>query len=178
MKIGGFSFVEMLIVVMIVSVLAFLALPSTRPGEISRLEQASNEVVQAIRYARSEAMRSGEPHGIYVDATLQRLRVYHLDVSVTPPVPQFTVRNPMDKKFYDLRFDSDPVVSAATIDVVAIAYTDLGPSSLLSFTAQGTPFFTDGIRPYMLSNGNIGLSLGDHYRVISVTPYSGRVSVQ
>ncbi len=173
----GQTFVEILIAVVIVGMLAALVMPSQRPGDLVRLEQAVSEVCLAVRFAQSEATRTRVPYGVFVDDVTQRLRVYRLDENVTPPVAIYDVRNPMDKKLYELKFDTDRVFAGVSVDGVNLDFNGFGASTLLSFGPRGTPEYRDQTGRFRLNSGTIVMSSGEHVAAISIAPYTGRVTV-
>ncbi len=69
----GFSLIELLIVLLIVSILALIALPQINASRrLLRFEGIKRQIVSTLRDARQEAMTQREPITIrYVDATKQ-----------------------------------------------------------------------------------------------------------
>jgi len=60
----GFSLYELLFVVVIIGLLATVMTPSKSPAESVRLALAASEIADAMRYARSEALRLGVARGV------------------------------------------------------------------------------------------------------------------
>jgi prepilin-type N-terminal cleavage/methylation domain-containing protein len=114
----GVTLVELLIVIAILGIAAAVAIPflsATRPYQV---ELASSGFANAIEYARSEAMRTGQPYGFTLDVSTQRVRVFRADTSSTPPTPVYDVYNPVSRQLYDVQpgtsqFDALDAVSAA-----------------------------------------------------------------
>ncbi len=69
-----------------------------------RLDLATSEVAGALRFARSEAIRTGRHHGARIESTQQRIRVYQLDVSGSPAVEEYVVAHPVDKHPFQERW--------------------------------------------------------------------------
>jgi prepilin-type N-terminal cleavage/methylation domain-containing protein len=175
----GYTLVEVLVVVLILGVVAAALLATHGSVDAEQtLEAAAGEVAAALRFARSEAMRTGEPHGVEASTLTQRVRVYQLDISVSPPVVDYSVRHPVDKKLYHLDFSSDPMLAPVSVTSVAFWYSGLlVPQGFVGFNPDGTPKYT-GASTYMLASGAIDLAAGDQTRVVSVAPMTGRVTVQ
>ena len=116
----GYTLVEVLVVVVILGVVAAALLATHGSVDAEQtLEAAAAEVAAALRFARSEAIRSGEPHGVEASTSTQLVRVYRLDTSASPPVPVYSVRHPVDKKLYHLDFSSDPMLAPVSVTSAA-----------------------------------------------------------
>ena len=74
----GFSLMELAVVVAILGIVAAVAMPNLAATDVQIVELAAAGVADAIRFARSEAIRSGTPHGVNTDAAGNRIRVYSL----------------------------------------------------------------------------------------------------
>ena len=84
---NGYTLVEILIVVAIVSAVAALAIPALRgPLEKTRLRSAARTVQTAIGKARNAAIRTGRTHTIEYEPGTGRFR---LDRSPEPSMPEF-----------------------------------------------------------------------------------------
>jgi prepilin-type N-terminal cleavage/methylation domain-containing protein len=106
----GLSLVELLAVVVLLGIIAAVAQPSLAPATPSRLALAASEVASAARFARSEALRTGQPHGFQAQISLGRIRVYRAGTGTTPPTAVYDVRHPVTKQLYDLRLSGVALV--------------------------------------------------------------------
>jgi type II secretion system protein H len=73
---NGFTLLEIMIVAAILGIVALVAVPSftsTSDGE-AKLDLAAGEVAAAIRFARSETMRTGTVHGAKVAVSSRSTR--------------------------------------------------------------------------------------------------------
>ena len=178
----AYTLLEMLIAVTIVALVATIALPSLSTGDEKKLDLAATEVANAIRFARSEALRTGEGHGLTVSQATQQVTVKKYDLTTAPISTLGTLTHPVDKKPYDFNINTGSTTSDVTIsnsqDV--FNFTGLGRRRSLIFDANGTPKWIVGSGPttHLLSDGNIELSYGRQQRVVSVAPITGRVTVQ
>ena len=59
----GYTLIELIITITIIAVIAAIAMPAFSSGSDRQLEAAAAEFAAAMRFARTEAMRTGEPHG-------------------------------------------------------------------------------------------------------------------
>ena len=175
----GYTLLEMLIVVTITGLVATLVMPSLSSNDVAKLDAAASEVVDAVRFARSEAIRAGEQYGVDANVAAQRVRVYRLDVSGGLPVLRYDVYHPVTKKLYDLQFDNNREFSGVRIEKSEFWFEGFfGARDLLGFNVNGVPKYNDGGTIRMLVDGRIQLSLGEHERDIEVAPMTGRVTVK
>ncbi len=174
----GYTLVEILVVVSILGVVALAAIPDFS-SNTEKLDLATAEVVQAIRFARSEAVHTGEPHGVTVTVASDRVRVARLPNPLPAP-PIYDVRHPVDKKLYDLQFQSDRRLGGVDISAAVFNYQGGISISGVLFSSAGVPYVPDVFlgTALMLVDGSITLSYGKEFRVIEVAPMTGRVTVR
>lgn len=163
-KVSGFTLYELLIIVALLAILSAAALPSLNASDSQKLEASAREVADSIRFARAEAMRTGVAHGVRLDQTPARLRVFTL---TTPPTEEYTVYHPLDSQLYDLTFSDQPHTSGvrvATSDFYAVAFNKDGvPSSPTDLS--------------WLATGAINLSYSGRSAVVQVESRTGRVLI-
>jgi Tfp pilus assembly protein FimT len=171
----GISYLELIIVVVILGIVAAAAMPNLSSTDPKKLDNAANEVAEAIRFARAEAIRTKVPRGINTDATNDRIRVYSLPVST----PTYDIYHPIDKKLYDLQLKTDAYVGGVDLVSASFAFTGSYSSSTnLDFSTGGYPKYTSVGNDYMLTSGAITLSYRGQQRIISIAPMTGRVTIQ
>lgn len=175
----GHTLVEMLIVVTITGLVASLVIPAMSNDDISKLDGATSVVVDALRFARAEAIRTGESHGVISTVADHRVRVFKLDETDAIPVIKYDVYDPVSKKLYDLSFDNSAEFSGVTLEKSEFDFGGVAEQkNFIVFSPAGTPKFNDGGTMRMLTVSRIRLSLGQHQRDIEVAPVTGRVTVQ
>ena len=176
----GYTLVELSVVVLILAVVATAVIRSQSSADTGpMLDAAAEEVAAALRFAHSEAIRSGQPHGVDASTSTQRVRGYRLDTSVSPAVQDFSVRHPVDKQLYLVDFATHPLLAPVAMTSVAFWWTGwLVPTTALGFSPSGIPKYASGSNVYMLSSASITLAAGGRTRVISVAPMTGRVTIQ
>ncbi len=169
----GFTLIEALIVVVILAAVASVAVPTFSSAEAKYLDRAANDLVQAIRFARSEAIRTGTAHGIYLDANDTRLRVY-----IYNGTEEYSVYHPVDRLRFQIDFEStaNPVVIAAK----SIKFLDLSLNnqSNISFAGgSGVPGSSSVGFNKVLEYADFVLQYGVHQLTVSLSSMSGRVTV-
>lgn len=170
----GFTLVEVLVVVAIMAITASVALPTLSSADAKYLDITANDFAQAIRFARSESIRTGQGHGVNLDQSDSRFRVYIYTTAI-----DYSVRNPIYKSLYQLDFGlgHQRVVIAGK----AIKFQGLSENyqSYIAFAGTtGIPVSSSVGTPRMLENAEFVLQYGVDQRIVRVAPTSGRVTVQ
>ena len=165
----GYSLAELLLVLALLSVLALAAIPAAAPSADVRLDAAAQEVINALRYAQIEALRTGSFYGadFSVDPATgtRRVRVFRTDTAV-PPNAVYDVRHPLDKNLYDNQLVTGSATAGVTISAAAFYYqsgiTTPIARDWAAFDAAGTP-------EYYPDAGN--------YAAYSAAPYVSAVTL-
>ena len=173
----GFSLIELTIVILILSIVAVVAMPNVSTGDEAKLELASQEVAQAMRFARSESLRIGEPRGFRQQSSPQRIRVFRADMGTSPPTLVYDVYHPVSKHLYDIELDKHAFAAVGTISHNRTYRGTCNNPGNVYFDANGTPWCADP-ENILLEQFDITLSLGAHTRVVTLNGITGRVTVQ
>jgi hypothetical protein len=106
---------------------------ATHPGQTG-----AERVAAALRFARDEALRTAQPHGVALSTgtDADTLKVFLLDTGTLPPTPQFSVRHPCHASSMETRHRQS--LSGGPVDAQGFV-SALGSSSQLIFTADGAP---------------------------------------
>ncbi|NIR30995.1 MAG: hypothetical protein GWN84_17100 [Gammaproteobacteria bacterium] len=166
----------MLLVGLVLSIVALVALPGLSTSDGNKLTLAASEIAEALRFARSEARRTGVHHGVRVTADKRRVRVFWLDTGTAPPTERFEVRHPTDKKIYDI--DVTEGFFTGGVQAVATFQYEVGGEEqrAVAFDVRGEPVASTDLRP--LVSGSVTVSDGGATGMITVTPVVGRITVQ
>jgi len=179
---SGFTFIEVLVAVLVLGILLTGLTPQLSAGNAEKLDLAASEVAAAVRFARSEAMRTGEVHAILVDEASSQITVEKTDLSTKPASAEAVLYHPINKQPYTFNVGKNSVTRDVLIDsdVVAFDYLNYGGRQRLMFDAVGVPVYIDTTSgdTYLLATGEINLEYGELDRDVVVQPYTGRVTVQ
>jgi len=182
----GFTLAELLVVVAIISITAAVAVPASAPSADKRLDAAAQEVIDALRYARIEALRTGTFYGadFSVDpATGQRrVRVFR---SPVPPNPVYDVMHPLDKKLYDRQLASGSATAGVSISAATLYYQSGAATPVAqdwaAFDSAGTPEYYPDANNYAAYSGPgkvsaVTLTIQGSSVQVLLDPVTGRVT--
>ncbi len=172
----GFSLLEMTIVVLILSIMAAVAIPNLAATDPLKLDIAAKEITAAIRFAKAESIRTKTQYGVNTDATNDQIRVYRL----SGLLPVYDVYHPINKKLYDIQLKTHPFT--AGVDLISASFVFSGgfsSSTNLSFNTDGYPKYSVILLgDFMLTSGTITLSYAGQQRIVTISPMTGRVTLQ
>lgn len=177
----GFSFVELLIVVTILGIAATVAIPDLSTTNTTTLDLAADKVAQAIRFARSESVRTGDIHGVEISQSTQRVVVYKADLTTTPVSMDVILYHPVSRKKFDFDVDTSTMTTGVNISNAQDPFLyATGRRKNLLFNAAGVPIWIVNATntTYILQDGLVQLSFGRHNRAVQVAQITGRVTVQ
>ena len=174
----GYTLIELLIVVGLIGLIAAAAVPALFSNDEAALDRAADRLASAFRFAHAEAVRTGQAHGIVASQSSQFVKIYRLDDTVNPPVVHYDVYDPLSKQLYDLRFDTENLTPS--ISTIYFKFQGFwSPQTYLGFAGTtGVPKYNDSGTIRMLQNGYVRLSHDGMTRTITVSPLTGRVTVQ
>lgn len=172
----GVTYIELMIVVLILAVISVIAIPESSSNNHRKLDLAAEEVTQAIRFARIEAMRTSTPYGVFFKTSTEEVKIYRL----VAETPTYDVYHPIDKKIYTLNLKIDRATEGVEIVSHSIQYQGVtGNKEYIGFNMHGNPkFFDAGIDHMLINAASITLSYAGQNRIINVSPMIGRVTTQ
>ena len=181
-KYRGYTLTEMLIVIALLGMVATIAIPADNNNDELKLDRAAAEVASAFRFARSEAIRTGEGHGLTVSQSTQKVTVKKYDISVVPISTLSTLTHPVDKQPYDFNVNTNKATAGVTISnsTDIFNYGSEGRRRSLIFDENGVPIWIIGSDPtrHLLVDGIVELTYGNQQRRLEVSAMTGRVTVQ
>lgn len=177
----GVTLVELLIVVSLLGVVAMVAIPNLRSTDPYRLDAAASEIAGAVRFARSESLRTGEIHGVQISQDTQRVVVYRADLTATPVGMAAILYHPRSRQPFDFDFDTSAMLAGVRITNTQDPFlSGAGRRKSLLFDASGVPIWIVNAAgtTYALQDGEVLLGYGNGSRTVRVAPITGRVTVQ
>jgi len=173
----GLNLIELAIVVAILSITAVVAIPNLSSTNSSTLDLAAEEFAAAVRFARSESLRTGEPHGFFVQEANKRIRVFRADMGTNPPTLVYDVYHPVSKQPYVVDLDSHSFARVASIQISSSYEATCNDERYTIFDDRGVPYCGDPI-DVLLRDGAITFSLAGDARKTTLHGLTGRVTVQ
>ena len=159
-----------------------VVVPDSGPSNQQKLDLVAQQIAQALRFAHSEALRTGEHHGVTISQVTQTITVQKWDMTTDPVSPELILYHPVNKQSFV--FDADTLSVAAGVSIINSSdifnFITIGRRRSLIFDPQGVPVWVLGSDDsvYRLLDGVIQLSDGRDQRDIAVAPLTGRVTVQ
>ena len=174
---SGFTLTEILAVVAILGIVASVAIPSFSSTNPQPLDLAAEEVANAMRFARSEAVRLGSPIGFRQHSPNKSIRVFRPDTGTSPWTLNYDVRHPHSKHLYDIKLNSHPFAAADSLTHNRLYRGTCDRPHDVYFDSNGTPWCAEP-ETVLLEQFDVTLTLGPHSRVVTLHGISGRVTVQ
>ena len=153
---GGFTLVELVVVLLIVGVLAAMFVPRMGNDSLILAAQA-DQVIGDIRYVQSLAMTQG-----------QRYRITFTP-SAFPVIYQYMLTGGA--------VVSHPVAGSTAVTLnsqVTMSLTNL-PNNLIGFDGTGTPYSDAAVSTPLMSAAAVRLTYGSDSRDIAIQPQTGSV---
>jgi Tfp pilus assembly protein FimT len=160
------SLIELAVVTAILGITALAVIPNYSSTDPLQLESSATLVAEAMRFARSESIRTGLSYGgVEILPAQKRIRLFHADTSVDPPTPVYDVYQPLSKKLYDIQL-GEAAFAATDAITATLNYPDTcDKPNLIIFDNNGVPFCGDPANVPLrqavmtLSNGAMTLSV-------------------
>ena len=168
---------ELTIIVFIIGVMAAVVIPGSTPGNQKKLDLAAQEFAAAMRFARSEAMRLGEPRGFRQESSQKRIRVFRADTGTSPWTVIYDVYHPVSKKLYDIDLNSHASAGADSLSHTRVYRGTCNMPANVYFDASGVPRCADP-STVLLQQFDVTFTLGSYSRLLRLDSISGRVSIQ
>ena len=173
----GYSLLELLAVVIILGIAAAVAIPGISTVDPDGLDIAAEEIAQAMRYARSEAIRTGDPRGFRQNSSNRRIRVFRPDTITSPWTLTYDVYHPVSKKLYDIELDAHPFTAVSSVSHNRVYRGVCNTPANVYFDNGGVPRCADP-ETVLLDQYDVTLTMGGHSRTVTLHGITGRVTVQ
>ncbi len=173
----GYTLVELIITITIIAVIAAIAMPAFSSNSEKRLQEVANEFAAAMRFARAESIRTGEPHGFRFLTNQYRIRVFTADTSANPWTWIWDVYHPVSKQLYDYRFPAALTGAVPPVTHAPVYRGTCDRQGVIYFDASGSPWCLEP-ETVLLESYRLDLTDGNAQLSVSLDGITGRVTVQ
>ncbi len=173
----GFTLAELLITVAFLAILAATLIPNMNSADADKLDVAAVEVRNALRFARSEAMRRGQT--VLVDAESSPGHIKVSDTACTSMGTPVVVKDPRTKLSFDVDVSGGPFSGGVGVTprfmVAGTAYGGVifGTTGAVVDACQVTGMNSKGVPE---AGSGVALSLGTRQVALVLDVATGRIS--
>jgi prepilin-type N-terminal cleavage/methylation domain-containing protein len=161
---GGFTFIEILIVIVIIGIAAMIAVPMISSSASMQIHSAANMIAADLEYAKSMAISRGQNFSVVFDPDGNSYQIQG---------PSGVIDHPVKKGFpYTINFQGD-----SRLDQVDIVDAVFNPNSspTIMFDYIGSP--KNGEGSDLIGEGVITLQAGEITKTISIEAVTGYISI-
>ena len=174
----GYTLTELIIVVTILAIVAAIVVPAaTSTGPDKQMQLVAEEFAAAMRFARTEALRTGEPHGFRFLTNQYRIRVFSADTSGSPWTWTWDVYHPVTKQIYDYTFPAELAGATAPVTHFPVYRDTCDRQGVVYFDANGTPWCLEP-ETALLDSYRLDITTPDGQASVRLDGITGRVTVQ
>ncbi|TFG46665.1 MAG: prepilin-type N-terminal cleavage/methylation domain-containing protein, partial [Candidatus Brocadiia bacterium] len=159
-RLGGFTLIEMIIVMVILSLAAMMIVPMLSSAGSVQVGSAANALAGDLEYAKSMAITRGKYYSVVFDKNNERYWI--TDEAGT------VIKDPISRKDY-LRD-----LPAEGLDKVDIVSADFDGTSAIKFDYLGSPYNASGAA---LLSGVVTLEASGCVITVGVEPVTGLVTI-
>ena len=164
---SGFTAVEILIVVVIISIAAMIAIPMMTSADSFQIRAAANMIAADLEYGKSMAISRAQSFSVVFDMTTDSYRIKNQGGTIIP--------HPVKKGFdYVVDFPSDSRLNRVDISNVGF---EPGSSDTITFDYMGSPYSGSGTSN-PLNSGVITLQAAGTSTTINIEPVTGFISIE
>jgi len=159
---SGFTLIELVIVMVILSISALVVIPMIGSASSSQLSSASDILASDLEYARSMAISRGYTYSVVFDTANNSYEIRDATNTV--------IRHPVKKGFdYVVNFGPGEM-----FDTVTISSADFDSTNVIKFDSLGSPYNGSNSA---LNSGAVVLQAANASMTVSVEPVTGYISI-
>ena len=153
---GGFTMIEIIIVVVIIGIAALAAIPMMSSAASLQIRSAANMIAADLEYAKSMAISRGQNFSVEFDKNTDSYKIVDLNGNV--------IQHPVKKGFnYEIDFRNDSRLSR--VDIINVVFNT---AQKVTFECLGSP----------IDGGTVILQADGTTKIITVEPVTGFISIQ
>lgn len=174
----GYTLTELLIVVITLAVIAAIVVPATNSSAPDKqLQQVAEDFARAMRFARSESLRTGKPHGFRFLTNQYRIRVFTADTSGSPWTWVWDVYHPVSKQLFDYTFPAELAGTADPVTHSPVYRGTCDSQGVVYFDANGTPWCLEP-ETVLLDSYRLDITTTEGQASVKLDGITGRVTIQ
>jgi prepilin-type N-terminal cleavage/methylation domain-containing protein len=175
-QIAGFSLVELLIVIVIMGTVAKVAIPMfSSVSDEQKLDQAASDITQALRFAKTEALRQGACIKVVVTpAPTNQVQVLKYTDCGAFTLTFAPMTDPLNKSPYIFTLGQGSQTEGVKISAVSFTPAPTTPNQMY-FYSDGSPDIYVFPNYVSMTNGAIVLSMNSITRTLNINS-AGRVN--
>ena len=159
---AAFTFIEILIVIVILAITAMMAVPMIGSADTMQIRSAANIIAADLEYAKSMAISRQKMYSVVFDASHESYRIEDVNGTV--------INHPVKKGFlYIVNFSSD-----SRLNKVDILQANFDGTNVIKFDYLGSPY-NGSSNP--LKSGSISLQAGGSISTITIEPATGFILI-
>ena len=160
------------------AIAATVVLPEITVNDEAAARRAAKEVAKTIEFVRDESLRTQRPHLFRLSGeTIEALSVNYDPATMPVPTPGAILSNPATRQPYAWNANSGPGAGGLAV-VARFATSDGQIRTQIYFDSDGVPKHYDAAGHYLLTGGEVTLSVGRRSYEVVIAPITGRVSVE
>jgi len=152
----GFTIVEIIIVVVIISIAALVAVPMMSSAGSVQLRAAANMVLADLEYAKSMAISRGQNYSVEFDINTESYCVKDQTDTV--------IEHPVTRKPYVISFKNDSRLNR--VDIISANFSGIAS---VTFDCLGSP---------VNNGGDVVLQAGGNTSTVTVEPVTGFITIK
>jgi len=158
----GFTLVEIIMVVIILSIAAMIAIPFAVSGSGTQLKSAANIIAADLEYAKSMAISRAKKYSVVFDTADESYRIEDVNGTI--------INHPVKKGFpYEVNFAAD-----GRLNRVDISAVNFDTAATVKFDYLGSPYNSTN-NP--LNEGSVTLTAAGAAITVNVEPVTGYITI-